>query len=47
MKIKEPGYYSVVWRGKDTNGRDLPSGIYFYATEAGKNRVFGKIIRLK
>jgi len=46
-EIKEPGYYSVVWRGKDTNGRDLPSGIYFYAIEAGKNRVFGKIIRLK
>ncbi len=46
-EIKEPGYYSVVWRGKDTNGRDLPSGIYFYAIKAGKNRVFGKIIRLK
>ena len=46
-EIKEPGYYSVVWRGKDTNGRVLPPGIYFYAIEAGKNRVFGKIIRLK
>ena len=46
-EVEEPGYYSVVWRGRDINGRSLPSGIYFYVIKAGKNKALRKIIRLK
>jgi hypothetical protein len=31
----EPGLYTAVWRGTDTNGRDVPSGIYFCRADAG------------
>lgn len=26
---QEPGYYSVIWNGKDSSGRPVPGGIYF------------------
>ena len=45
--VKEPGYYSVAWHGKDTNGKSLPAGIYFCVIKAGKNGALRKIIRLK
>ena len=31
----EPGRYQVTWNGKDTYGRDLPSGTYIYKLQAG------------
>ncbi|MFQ6092167.1 MAG: hypothetical protein ACE5OR_05720 [bacterium] len=33
---KEAGYYTVIWNGKDRNGNDVASGIYFYRLEAGE-----------
>jgi len=27
--VKEPGYYTVTWDGKDSDGRPVTSGIYF------------------
>ncbi|MCK4321216.1 T9SS type A sorting domain-containing protein [candidate division WOR-3 bacterium] len=32
--IKEPGYYSLYWRGIDKNGNKLPSGVYFLRMKA-------------
>jgi len=32
---QEPGYYNVLWDGKDDLGKVVPSGIYFYRLEAG------------
>ena len=32
---KEPGYYEVIWNGKDDNNRTLSSGIYFYKLQVG------------
>ena len=27
---KEPGYYTILWDGRDGLGREVPSGVYFY-----------------
>ena len=44
---KEPGKYSVVWRGKDNRGRVVASGVYFCRIKAGKFRQTRKIIYLR
>ncbi|MCF7798139.1 MAG: hypothetical protein K9N36_10290, partial [Candidatus Marinimicrobia bacterium] len=40
---KQPGSYQVQWQGKDTSGRMVGSGLYFYTLEAlatGGNQTF-------
>lgn len=32
---QEAGYYQIIWKGEDTNGNIVPSGVYFYQLEAG------------
>jgi flagellar hook assembly protein FlgD len=34
---KEAGYYSVNWDRKDTHGRELSNGVYFYRLNVGTN----------
>jgi len=34
-EAQEPGYYKVLWDGKDDLGKAVASGIYFYRIEAG------------
>ena len=29
-EVKEPGSYNVIWRGKDHNGVEVTTGVYFY-----------------
>ena len=43
----EPGYYNVVWDGKDNNGRTASSGIYFYRIVAGQNVKTVKMLLMK
>ena len=31
----EAGFHRVLWNGKDHNGNDVSSGIYFYKIQAG------------
>jgi len=33
---QEAGFYTVIWDGLDTNGNDVPSGVYFYRLTAGR-----------
>lgn len=33
--VKNPGYYSIQWRGRDKNSNSLPSGVYFLRMKAG------------
>lgn len=32
-----PGHYSVIWDGKNSDGINLPSGIYIYSLEIGED----------
>ena len=41
------GKYSVIWDGKDDNGKDVGTGIYFYQLKSGKNSKIKKMLLLK
>lgn len=43
----EPGRYSVVWEGKDEEGRSLSSGVYFARLSVGDETDAVKMIMLK
>jgi hypothetical protein len=43
----EPGYYSVTWDGKSSNGIPAGSGIYLYVVSAGEYQQAGKMVLLR
>ena len=43
----QPGNHSVTWNGRDNTGRSVPSGVYFYALEAGTHHARHKMLLLK
>jgi flagellar hook assembly protein FlgD len=44
---KARGEYSVIWNGKDINGNNVPSGIYFYSLKAENYYQVKKMVLLK
>ena len=34
-EVKEAGYHTVIWDGRDNVGQEVPSGIYFYRLNTG------------
>ena len=42
-----PGNYSILWDGKDENGRPVSSGIYFYRLKAGNFCQVRKMVLLR
>jgi Leucine-rich repeat (LRR) protein/pimeloyl-ACP methyl ester carboxylesterase len=44
---KLPGSYSVIWDGKDQNGKQVASGVYFYRLEAGDYQETKRMVLLK
>lgn len=44
---KIPGFYELLWNGKDKNGKILPSGVYFYAITAGQFHRLHKMLLVK
>ncbi|MDY0151657.1 MAG: carboxypeptidase regulatory-like domain-containing protein [Candidatus Cloacimonas sp.] len=45
--VKEAGNHTVVWNGKDSNGRAVSSGVYYYKMNAGKYSSTKKMIMMK
>jgi len=41
------GRHRVEWDGRGDDGRELPSGIYLYALNAGTHHEMGKLIRVR
>ncbi len=44
---QEPGYYKVLWDGKDNLDNAVPSGVYFYRIEAGNFTAMKKIVKTR
>lgn len=44
---REKGNYKVIWDGKDNNGRELNTGVYFFRMTAGKEVFTRKAVLLK
>ncbi len=45
--FQEAGYYSVIWNGKDSNGKPVASGLYFYSMQTDNYSEVRKMILLK
>jgi hypothetical protein len=46
-KTKQAGYHSVIWNGKDENGKEVSSGFYFYRIESENFSQSKKCLLLK
>jgi WD40 repeat protein len=46
-EIREAGYHSVIWNGKDSSGRPVASGIYFYKMKTDNYQKIRKMVLLK
>ncbi len=45
--IQDQGQHSVTWDGRDDNGRQVSSGVFFYRITVPKNTAVGKMLLLK
>lgn len=46
-KTQPKGEYSVRWNGKDSNGRSIPSGVYFYQLKTNSSVEMKKMILMQ
>ena len=44
---KKPGFYAIMWNGKDNNGKTVGSGIYLYKIRIGDYTATRKIVLIK
>jgi flagellar hook assembly protein FlgD len=44
---KEPGIYQVRWDGRDDDGRQVASGVYFYSLVTADERVTRKMVLVR
>lgn len=45
--VREPGRYAVEWDGRNANGHNVASGVYFCRMEAGSFKASRKVVILK
>ncbi len=43
-EVEASGFHRHQWNGRDASGKKMPSGIYFYAIQAGKKSSNGQIV---
>jgi hypothetical protein len=43
----KPGYHRFIWDGRDSKGRKLPSGVYFYSLKTSRKRITKKALFLR
>ncbi|MCK4695532.1 MAG: T9SS type A sorting domain-containing protein, partial [Candidatus Cloacimonetes bacterium] len=43
----DAGFHKVIWDGRDSNGKRVSSGIYFYKLKTGKFTSIKKMILLR
>lgn len=43
----EEGFHTVCWDGKNKDGKDVGSGVYFYRLVAGEFSLIKKMVMLK
>jgi hypothetical protein len=41
---QEKGVHAVAWNGRDRNGNEVSSGVYFYRLRAGKTEISKKMV---
>ena len=46
-ETKQAGKHTVVWNGKDDNGKNVASGVFFYRMKSGKFSSTKKMILMK
>ena len=46
-QIYDKGYHSIIWNGKDNNGIQCGTGVYFYKMQAGKVTQTQKMMMIK
>ncbi len=44
---KTKGEYKIIWNGKDKNGKEVNSGLYFVRLNSGRNIYTQKVVLLK
>jgi len=42
-----PGNYQIIWKGKDEEGKDVASGVYFYRLEVGEKSISKRMVLLR
>jgi hypothetical protein len=44
---RSAGSHEVIWSGRDRDGKDFPSGVYYYRLDAGTNSSIRKMVLMK
>jgi hypothetical protein len=45
--VRDAGRHAVIWNGRDSSGRRVASGVYFYRLETGNQRLTKKLLHVR